>query len=112
MTQPSIGISQADGGQQFAGAVAVAPAVTSEHWYERFMTVLVSAAESNLRQLNVLLRIGLGVVLVFEVATWIEVARLEPALLHTERPFFIFDIALLSAGLCVTRCEWFGRHWR
>jgi two-component system sensor histidine kinase/response regulator len=112
MTQPPNEISRASGSQQFAGEAAVAPAVTSEHWYERFMTVLVSAAESNLRQLNVLLRIGLGVVLVFEVATWIEVARLEPALLHTERPFFIFDIALLSAGLCVTRCEWFGRHWR
>ena len=75
------------------------------------MAALACASESNLRQLNALLRTGLGVVFLFEVATWLEVARFEPALLHMERPFFIFDIALVGIGLCLTYFKWFGRNW-
>src|SRR2546425_6141747 len=74
----------------------------SAHWHERFIAALACASESNLRQLNALLRTGLGVVFLFELGTWLKVARFEPALLHTERPFFIFDIALVGVGLCLT----------
>ncbi|HVA41163.1 MAG TPA: ATP-binding protein, partial [Candidatus Binataceae bacterium] len=76
------------------------------------MAALACASESKLWQLDVLLRTGLGLVFFFEVATWFEVARLEPALLHTERPFFIFDIALVGAALCLTYLDWFARNWR
>ncbi|MGH7915322.1 MAG: response regulator [Candidatus Binataceae bacterium] len=76
------------------------------------MASLACAPESNLPQLNALLRIGLGVVFFFEVATWLEVARFAPALLHAERPFFIFDIALVSVALCLTHLNWFERNWR
>ena len=89
-----------------------APIVGSAHWHERLMAALACASESNPRQLNALLRTGLGVVFLFEVATWLEVARFEPALLHMERPFFIFDIALVGTGLCLTYFKWFGRNWR
>ncbi len=91
---------------------ADAPIVGSAHWHERFMAALACVSESNLRQLNALLRTGLGVVFLFEVATWLEVAHFEPALLHSERPFFIFDIALVGIGLCLTYLEWFRRSWR
>jgi PAS domain S-box-containing protein len=76
------------------------------------MAALACASESNLWQLNALLRIGLGVVFFFEVATWFEVARFEPALLHAERPFFIFDIALVGATLGLTYFTWFRHSWR
>jgi PAS domain S-box-containing protein len=82
------------------------------HWHERFMATLACASESNLRLLNTLLRTGLGVVFLFELGTWLEVARVEPALLHTARPFFIFDIAFVGVGLCLTYFEWFRRIWR
>ena len=76
------------------------------------MGALACASESRLEQLNALLRIGLGIVFFFEVATWLEVARFEPALLYTERPFFIFDVALAGGGLCLTYSKWFARNWR
>jgi PAS domain S-box-containing protein len=82
------------------------------HWQERFMAVLACASESNLRQLNVLLRTGLALVFLFELGTWLEVARFEPALLHTEQLFFIFDIALVGIGLCLTHFNWFRNIWR
>jgi hypothetical protein len=56
------------------------------------------ASESNLRQLKVLLRTGLGIVFFLEVLRWLEVVRLESALLHAVRPFFVFDLALVSAA--------------
>jgi PAS domain S-box-containing protein len=89
-----------------------APPVRPDSWYERIMTALARGSESDLRQLNALLRTGLGMVCFFEAATWLEVARFEPALLYTERPFFIFDIALVGAGLCLTYSKWFARNWR
>ena len=76
------------------------------------MAALACASESKLWQLKVLLRTGLGVVFFFEVVTWLEVALFEPALLHMERPFFIFDIALVGAALCLTYLDWFERNWR
>ena len=76
------------------------------------MAALACASESKLWQLNVLLRTGLGVVFFFEVVTWLEVARFEPALLHLQRPFFVFDIALVGAALCLTYLNWFERNWR
>ena len=82
------------------------------HGHARFMVALACASESNLRQLNALLRTGLGIVLLFELGTWLKVARGEPALLHTERPFFIFDIALVGVGLCLTYFKWFRNCWR
>jgi len=82
------------------------------HGHARFMVALACASESNLRQLNALLRTGLGIVLLFELGTWLKVARGEPALLHTERPFFIFDIALVGVGLCLTYIKWFKNCWR
>ena len=71
----------------------------SAHWQERFMAALACASESNLRQLNAFLRTGLAVVFLFELGTWLEVARFEPALLHTEQLFFIFDIAIVAGAL-------------
>jgi two-component system sensor histidine kinase/response regulator len=76
------------------------------------MAALACASESKLWQLNVLLRTGLGVVFFFEVVTWLEVARFEPALLHLQRPFFVFDIVLVGTALCLTRLIWFERNWR
>ncbi len=76
------------------------------------MAALTRASEANLRQLNALLRTGLAVVFLFELGTWVEVARFEPLLLHTERPFFIFDIALVGIGLCLTYFQWFRNIWR
>jgi len=90
----------------------VAPPVRAGSWYERIMAALVCGSESDLRQLNALLRTGLGMVFFFEVATWLEVARFEPTLLYLERPFFIFDIALVGAALYFTYCKWFRRNWR
>ncbi len=84
----------------------------SAHWHDRLMVALACASESNLRQLNALLRTGLGVVFLFELGTWLEVARYETALLHTERPFFTFDIALVGIGLCLTYFRWFRNSWR
>jgi two-component system sensor histidine kinase/response regulator len=84
----------------------------SAHWQERFMAALACASESNLRQLNAFLRTGLAVVFLFELGTWLEVARFEPALLHTEQLFFIFDIALVGIGLCLTYFNWFRNLWR
>jgi hypothetical protein len=52
------------------------------------------------------------VVFFFEVVTWLEVARFEPALLHLQRPFFVFDIVLVGTALCLTRLIWFERNWR
>jgi len=76
------------------------------------MAALVRGSESDLRRLNALLRTGLGIVFFFEVATWLEVAQFEPSLLSIERPFFIFDIALVGAALGVTYGKWFRRNWR
>jgi hypothetical protein len=84
----------------------------STHWHERFMAVLAGASESNLRQLNVLLRTGLGLVLLFELGSWLDVARFKPALLNTEQVFLIFDIALAGVGLCLTCFAWFKNNWR
>jgi PAS domain S-box-containing protein len=76
------------------------------------MAALVCGSGSDAGQLKALLRIGLGMVFFFEVATWWEVAQFEPAVLNAERPFFIFDIALVGAALCLTYTEWFIRNWR
>jgi len=100
--------SQTDGRPYSVAMSAVKPA----HWQERLMTALACASESNMRQLNVLLRGGLGLVFLFEMACWLELARFAPALLRMERPFFIFDIGLVGAGLCVTYLNWFARNWR
>ncbi len=108
MTQQMNGNSRENGLRQSDGAPAIAPA----HWLERFMAALACASESDMSQLNALLRTGLAVVFFFEVATWLEVARFQPALLHAERPFFIFDIALVSGGLSLTYFKWFSRNWR
>ena len=83
---------------------AVGPPVRAGSWYERIMAALVCGSEFHLRQLNALLRTGLGMVFFFEVATWMVVARFESTLLYTERPFFIFDIVLVGAALCLTYC--------
>jgi hypothetical protein len=90
----------------------VAPSVREGSWYDRIMAALACGSESDLRQLNALLRTGLGVVCFFEAATWLEVARFEPTLLYTERPFFVFDIGLVGAAFCLTYCKWFRRNWR
>jgi two-component system sensor histidine kinase/response regulator len=90
----------------------IAPAVSAGGWYDWTMAALVCGSESRLRQLNALLRIGLGIVCFCEVAIWLEVARSEPALLDAERPFFMFDIALVGAGFCLTYSKWFARNWR
>ena len=84
----------------------------SAHWHERLMAALACASESNVWQLNALLRTGLAVVFLFEIGSWLEVARFQTALLHTERPFFIFDIALVGMGLCLTYFQWFRSNWR
>ncbi len=81
-------------------------------WHERFMATLACASESNLRQLNVLLRTGLGVVFLFEVAAWLEIVRFDPAIRYTTQPFFIFDLALVGAGFRLTYFKWFGANWR
>ncbi|HVB78327.1 MAG TPA: response regulator [Candidatus Binataceae bacterium] len=94
------------------GQSASAPSVEPMHWNERLMVALACASEFRLRQLDALLRTGLGVVFFFEVATWLAVARFEPARLHMERPFFVFDIALVGAALCLTYSKWFARNWR
>ena len=108
MSQQTNGNSHQSERPQSVGA----PRVRAESWYERIMAALACGSESDLRQLNALLRTGLGLVFFFEVATWLEVARFEPTFLHLERPFFIFDIALVGAALCVTYCKWFMRNWR
>ncbi len=108
MSQQTNGNSQRSERPQSVGA----PRVRAESWYERIMAALARGSESDLRQLNALLRTGLGLVFFFEVATWLEVARFEPTILHLERPFFIFDIALVGATLGVTYCKWFKRNWR
>jgi len=76
------------------------------------MAALACASESDLWQLNVLLRTGLGVVFLFEAATWLEIVRFNPAIRNTAEPFFIFDLALVSAGFRLTYFEWFGANWR
>ena len=93
---------------KFSGALADGRAP----WHERFMAALACASESNLRQLNVLLRTGLGVVFLFEVATWMEIVRFDPAIRYTAQPFFIFDLALVGAGFGLTYFKWFGANWR
>ncbi|HVA80718.1 MAG TPA: response regulator [Candidatus Binataceae bacterium] len=94
------------------GSSVVAPTVRSECWRERFMAALSCASESDLRQLKTLLRTGLGIIFLAESGRWLDVARFEPALLHTTRPFFVFDMALLGAALCLTYLKWFEHHWR
>jgi hypothetical protein len=76
-----------------------APAVRPKRWGERLMTALSCVSESNPRQLNALLRTGLGFVVFFEAASWFALAQLDPARLHAARPFFVFDFALAAAGL-------------
>ena len=93
---------------KFPGALADGRAP----WHERFMAALACASESNLRQLNVLLRTGLGVVFLLEVATWMEIVRFDPAIRYTAQPFFIFDLALVGAGFRLTYFKWFGANWR
>ena len=89
----------------------VGSTVRFEHRYERFVAALACASESNLRQLKVLLRTGLGIIFFLEVIGWLEVVLLEPALLPSLRPFFVFDLALVSAALCLT-CRRFKHRWR
>jgi len=89
MSQSMSGNAQQSGQPQSGSARDFGSAL----WHDRFMAALAGASESDPRQLKAMLRIGLGVILVFEVATWSAVVRLEPALLYAERPFFIFDIA-------------------
>src|SRR5512146_373117 len=107
MSQPTKRYSQESPRRQ-----SVAAPVEAGHWHERVMAALAGASDSGPWQLGVSLRIGLAVVFLFEIATWIEVARFEPALLHAERPFFIFDIALVAAAFRLTYLDWFGRNWR
>jgi len=98
---------QQSGRRQSVGARTV----ESAPWHVRIMTALASASTADMGQLNTLLRTGLGLVFLFEVVTWLAVARFDPELLHTEQPFFLFDIALVGAALGLTYFRWFGRNW-
>ncbi len=88
------------------------PVARRERWGERFMTALSCVSESNPRQLNALLRTGLGSVVFYEAVSWFAVAQFEPVRLHAARPFFVFDLALAAAVLYLTHFNWFVRHWR
>jgi two-component system, sensor histidine kinase and response regulator len=84
----------------------------SGSWHERLMVALAGASESNLSQLKTLIRIGLGLMFLFEVASWLEVVRFEPAFVHPERLFFVFDVALVGVAFYLTYFNWFGANWR
>lgn len=88
------------------------PVARRDRWGERFMTALSCVSESNPRQLNALLRTGLGSVVFYEAVSWFAVAQFEPVRLHAARPFFVFDLALAAAVLYLTYFNWFVRHWR
>jgi len=88
------------------------PVARRERWGEGFMTALSCVSESNPRQLNALLRTGLGSVVFYEAVSWFAVAQFEPVRLHAARPFFVFNLALAAAVLYLTHFNWFVRHWR
>jgi PAS domain S-box-containing protein len=81
-------------------------------WITRLMAALARVTDSDVRQLKALLRTGLGVVLFFELATWLLGAHFDPVRLHFEKPFIVFDIALVGVAFCTTCFEWFSSHWR
>jgi PAS domain S-box-containing protein len=89
-----------------------ATGAASAKWNVRIMAALTAPTDADVRQVSALLRTGIAAVLLFELVTWWLGARVDPARLHTERPFIIFDLALVTATFWATCSAWFSRHWR
>ncbi len=76
------------------------------------MSTLACASEGNPRQLQVLLRVGLALVLCLEAGIWLEFALFQSPLLAIQRPYILLDVALVGVGFVLTSFARSARHWR